>query len=232
MNPSNLRAARLRGPYNEVDMDLPTFSIRSALVALATTASLAGAQSAVVRPVDEATRQPDLVAFRNELLASLARNDTAAVLAKFSPEVKLDFGGGEGIELLRERLREGELWRALEDVLANGGRFLEDSTFYAPWWFHVDTDDPVEQWVVIGDGVRVRAEPRAESGVVATLSYMVVMDDTAAAPDVSADWVAIRLKDGRRGFVAARFVRRTFGYRVGIRREGGQWRIIYFIAGD
>ncbi len=190
----------------------------------------ADAQSPGVLPVDEATRDSGLVAFRRDILAALARDDTAAVLASFSPRVTLDLGGGEGIAVLRERLRERDVWRELVEVLSNGGRFEVDSTFYAPWWFHVDLDDPFDQWVVIGEGVRMREAPRGSAAVVATLPRMVVSDDSAVTADP--DWVPIRLPDGRRGFVAARFVRRTVGYRVGIRREGGRWRIVAFLAGD
>lgn len=203
---------------------------RRLFVFLSLAISAADAQSPGVLPVDEATRDSGLVAFRRDVLAALARDDTAAVLASFSPQVTLDLGGGEGIAVLRERLRERDVWRELVEVLSNGGRFEVDSTFYAPWWFHVDLDDPFDQWVVIGDGVRMREAPRASAAVVATLPRMVVSDDSAATADP--DWVPIRLPDGRRGFVAARFLRRTVGYRVGIRREGGRWRIVAFLAGD
>jgi hypothetical protein len=189
----------------------------------------AGAQR--VPPVDEAAREPTLVAFRDQLLASIASRDTVAVLAAFAPDVQLDFGGSSGVELLRERLHEPRLWWELQDVLGHGGRFTDDSTFFAPYWFHAELDDPFTQWIVIGQSVRVRTRPDEGSAIVASLSHQIVSEDPKAS-DAGEHWVAIKVADGGPGYVAARYVRRSVGYRIGMSRQAGRWRIVSFIAGD
>lgn len=88
------------------------------------------------------------------------------------PEIKLTLGGQFGRGDLRESLRDEGYWGELAAVLALGGVFIGDSTFYAPYVFErfPSRIDPFEGCVVIGEGedVRVRAAPDVESAVLGT----------------------------------------------------------------
>lgn len=201
----------------------------------------AAAQVAELLPVDEAVRAPDFFTFRAQLQAAVARRDTAALLAVVHPDVRNTFGDDNGIAAFRRRwgLAEGgdDLWRELGLVLALGGSFSDDSTFTAPYVFSAwpDTLDAFEHVAVIGRGVRVRAAPDAASAVIGVLSFAVVprvYDPKRGTEPASSRWVAVRLGDGRTGFVAAGYVRSPVDYRAIFRRRGGQWQLLTFIAGD
>jgi hypothetical protein len=52
----------------------------------------------VLRPVDEATAQPDFFSFRAQLLAAIARRDVQALLSVVHKDIKNSFGGNGGID--------------------------------------------------------------------------------------------------------------------------------------
>lgn len=190
------------------------------------------AQRGAAPPVDEAPRDPSLVAFRERLLGALEQHDTTTVVAQFHPDVRLDFGGGAGRTLLLERLRQDSaLWNHLREALAHGGRFFDDSTFAAPYWYTVQVDDPFDVWIVIGTHVRVRQAPRLDAPILTTLSHVVVGMDHRPR-ETAGGWGAVVLADGRRGYMSARYLRSPVGYRVIISRQGGEWIITAFVAGD
>lgn len=42
----------------------------------------------------------------------------------------------------------------------------------------------------------------------------------------------VKLRDGRKGYIASRYVRSPVDYRAFLTREGGRWRMTLFVAGD
>src|SRR5436190_24340926 len=76
-----------------------------------------------LRPVDQATMQPDFFIFRARLQAAIAGRDEAALLAAVDPAIRLSFGEDGGIDELRKQLRAPKttLWAELGHVLALGG---------------------------------------------------------------------------------------------------------------
>jgi hypothetical protein len=138
-------------------------------------------------------------------------------------------------------------------VLSLGGQFYRERDgakwFAAPYVYSVGTAlpspnvprkgvsfDPFQYGVVIGQGVRVRQEPRASSPIVTTLSFDVVrVTDWAPASDadgVTRRWIAVRLEDGTSGYVAADYILHRAGYRAGFERRAGRWVLRWLIAGD
>ncbi len=77
-----------------------------ALVVAAGTLAQAPAQRRLL-PVDEAATQPDFFTFRAQLLTAVARHDAAALMAVVHPNIKCDFGGGEGKAFFEEYLEAG-----------------------------------------------------------------------------------------------------------------------------
>ena len=126
-------------------------------------------------PVDEASRQPDFFSFRAQLQTSLARHDADAVMAVLDPNIKLSFGGDDGIENFRRMWRpteaDSELWAELGAVLALGGTFSSESSFTAPYVFSKwpDRFDGFEHVALIASNVRIRSAPQADASTVATL---------------------------------------------------------------
>lgn len=40
------------------------------------------------------------------------------------------------------------------------------------------------------------------------------------------------IRDGRKGYIASRYVRSSVDYRASLSRENGRWRLNFFVAGD
>ena len=118
-----------------------------------------------------------------------------------------------------------------------GGGFLSESIFVAPYVFHEfpDSLDGFEHLAVMGRGVRVRAGPDVHAPVVAALAFDIVARDRSRPEEEDAGgrrWVPVRLPGADRGYVAAEYLRGPTGYRAGLVRHGGRWRIGWLLAGD
>lgn len=183
-------------------------------------------------PVDEATSDPSLVAFRNDLLTAVRRGDVEAVVALADPKIRTSFGNGGGAEELRRRLKEGPLMKELERLLPLGGKFVgegESRSFWAPYVYSAwpDRHDAFESLAVIGENVPLRESPDANARVIATLSH-----DIVAREKQQGDWQQVKTADGRSGWVETRSVLSPVGYRAGFMKLDGQWRMNALVAGD
>ncbi len=194
-------------------------------------------------PSDEATRDPELFAFRARLQAAVARHDTAAVLAMVDPNIKNSFGGDDGAAAFQRgwKLQEGDkspLWEELGLVLALGGSFQNKDTFVAPYVYSrwPEALDAFEHVAVLGTDVRVRAEPRLQSPVLASLSFDIVRLSNSGrsrlTPEQAREWTAVELKGGRTGYISSRYVRSSIARRAFLMRKAGGWRLAVFVAGD
>ncbi len=201
-----------------------------------TTASETPAAPAVtgpkLTPVDEATTDPSLVAFRDELLAAVRRRDVDAVVALADPKVRTSFGNGGGAEELRRKLRDGELMKDLEQILPLGGKFVgpaDQRTFWAPYVYSAwpDRHDAFQSLAIVGENVPLRDAPNSDAQVIATLSY-----DIVAHQKREGEWFQVKTADGRTGWVEHAFVVSPVGYRAGFSKIDGQWRMRALVAGD
>lgn len=203
-------------------------------------ASVALAQPRAPRrllPIDEAASRPDFFTFRAQLLTAVARHDAAALMAVVHPNIKCDFGGGEGKAYFEEHwkpsMADSQVWAELGAVLALGGTFTTGETFVAPYVFSrwPEGVDAFEHVAVVGDRVRIRAAPRtdAESAHVSSFEILQVSRQSAGIPD---EWTAVMLSAGRTGYIATRLVRSPIGYRASFSRLDGRWQMLLFIAGD
>ncbi len=208
-------------------------------------------------PVDEAPREPSLVAFRQNLLGVIQRRDVDALVAALSPTIKLGFSGESGRDKFRERWglnsepKTSDVWRVMYEVLQGGGVWQDDGkggrSFSAPYVFATfNGTDAFTQSVIIGNGVNVRAKPSTSAAILSQLSYQVVdlpaaptrdPAPTGAAPPTRIGtydygWTEVKLSDGRRGFVSDKFVYSPIGYRINIEREDGRWAVTNIASGD
>jgi hypothetical protein len=196
-------------------------------------ATLAAAQVGKLPPADEAARDPEFFAFRAHLQAAVARHDAAAVLAAADPKIRTSFGTGGGIEELRKKLSAANspLWDELGTVLAFGGAFQEGGSYAAPYVFArwPERFDAFEHVAVLGTNVRVRAEKGTSGRILAALTFDVVR---LASPGIDSDWVHVKLRDGRTGYISSRYVRSPVDYRALFNKTGVGWRMTAFVAGD
>jgi len=190
-----------------------------------------------VIPTDQAETNAAFREFRDRLRDAVDRKDAAFIAGILASEVKLSVEGAKGAdEFLKEwrpEAPDSPLWPVLADILRLGGAFKPDGSFVAPY-VHAHFPpklDAIMSLVVISTGVAVRKEPRPDAAVLTRISYEIV----TAEPwrdDVPAGWVKVKASGGHVGYVASELVRSPIGYRAGFARRGGQWRMIFLLAGD
>ncbi len=188
-------------------------------------------------PVDEAAKQSDFFTFRAQLQIALTKRDKAAVLAVVSKTVQNGFGDDNGIDNFKKNWAidkpNGKLWETLGAVLALGGSFQSDSSFSAPYvassWPET-AGDGFENIAIVGNKVNVRKAPKTDSEVLQTLSYEVVPLD--ANDHGNDEWVAIKLPDGKKGYVSRSFARSPVDYRASFEKVDGRWQMTSLLAGD
>lgn len=193
------------------------------------------AQAAPFMPVDEAAKQPDFFTFRAQLQTAIAKRDKAAVLAVVSKNVQNGYGDDNGIDNFKKNWAidksNSKLWETLGAVLALGGGFQQDGSFNAPYVSsHWPNVDGFENIAIVGDKVNVRKAPSQSSDVLQTLSYEVVPVDEAN--NKSEQWAAIKLSDGKTGYVSRSFARSAVDYRAFFAKVDGRWQMTSLLAGD
>jgi hypothetical protein len=191
-------------------------------------------------PVDEATNDPTLVAFRTQILDIVRRKDVAALLALVDPKIRTSFGGGGGTADLRRQWKldepDSQLWNELDEIFRNGGRFQQGGDtprFWAPYVYSAwpDSHDAFTHFAVLGQNVPLRSGPTEAAPPIATLSYDIV-EGIDSAEEHPADFRRIRTADKREGWVAAKSIRSPIGYRAGVVKKPEGWRIEALVAGD
>jgi hypothetical protein len=215
-------------------------SVLTSLLLAAVPAARQTADYPELKPVDEAPQQPDFFTFRAQLQAAVARHDTAAVIAVLNPGIRTSFGDGGGPAGFRKQWRPeaagSKLWDTLGRVLALGGSFQQDGSFVAPYTFSrwPEQIDSFEHVAIVGDRVSIRGAAQADAAALTTASFVILPIGKDARPVAGRDdrWVAVRLKDGRVGYVSAQYARSPIDYRAIFAKNGDRWQLMVFVAGD
>lgn len=187
-------------------------------------------QGPKLAPVDEAGKDPSLVAFREELITAVRSRNADAVIALSDPKIRTSFGDGGGSEAIRTL--KPEVWKNFELLLSQGGSFQGDS-FWAPYVYSAwpDAHDAFDSLAITGENVPLRESRDASSRAIATLSRDIVQ--RAGEPGDQGDWQQVKTADGHTGFVEARYVASPIGYRAGfLKNKDGQWKMNALVAGD
>ena len=193
--------------------------------------------AAPLLPVDDAAKQPDFFTFRAQLQIAVAKRDKAAVLAVVSKTIQNGYGDDNGIDNFKKNWAidkpNSQLWETLGTVLALGGSFNQEGVFAAPYVSSSWPDsagDGFENTAIVGNKVNVRKAPNQSSEVLQTVSYEIVPLD---ANDHGNDaWVAIKLPDGKKGYVSRSFARSPVDYRASFEKVDGRWQMTMLLAGD
>ena len=228
-----------REPEAPIAKPLPTNdAVPSQSPPVATPAPPIAAPARRLEPLDEASKDPSFVKFRQELLEAVERRDARYVLGILDPTIHNSFGGDGGIEEFKTRWKpersDSKLWDELRKVLTHGGAF-EDGMFWAPYVFtnFPEDLDAFEYGAVLEEKVILRSKPQASAPPVATLSYHIVKIDYEGSGDLeNPTWYKVATTDGQEGYVPASSVTSPVDYRAGFEKQGGTWRMVAFIAGD
>lgn len=208
-------------------------------------------------PQDEAAQVPAFKAYRDALQAAVAAREADRVLAMIHTEIREVFY--HTLRLRRDQIAGGvehQDWTKLEELLRLGGTFTKGPNrvrgsgqrrhatreFCAPYvWSaypqpvrsELEEQSQAYPWVVLGSNVAVRAHPPRDMRVLMRLDYDLVhpfstSDVHAGAPH---DWIGILTPDGRRGYVAARFIRSRSDYHACFGEFDGTWLMTVFRRG-
>lgn len=189
-------------------------------------------------PLDEADRDPSLVAFRDNLLANVEARDIEAVIASACADIYLSHGGEGGPEELRANLApdqesQQDYWAALQTTLSQPGYFDDQGEFWMPhqWQITLPADlDPTIAYFVTGENVSLRQGASSDMPVLALISHEVVLIPQFQ-PD--ADYQRVLLTDGTPGFMHRDFLWSMTGYRAALVKSGtGEWQLCSFVTGD
>lgn len=186
-------------------------------------------------PRNDCAALPGWPAFHDKLAKAVAGKDAAALSALAAPSIKLDYGGGAGREELRKRLADTKrgAWRELARILPLGCA-VADGIVAMPWYFwNLPPDaDAYGTMLVTGEGVPLRAKPDPDARALATLDWAMVSVRQAKA-DPAGRYTAVRTRAGKAdGFILTDKLRSVLAWRLIAERQGGEWKLTAFIAGD
>lgn len=205
----------------------------AACLALGALAPVAAAQS--YPPKDAGADDPVFAAFRQELRRIAAERDLRGLISLSAPDIHLSFGGDSGEEGLRRLSKSTDFWLALQRVLSTATIAQGEEGYVAPYWFAIEHDarfDPFETFFVMGSDVLLRKSADREAEAIGAVSYGFVRRLTPYRPEGEPEYVEVETSAGRKGFIASRLLRSVVDYRIGFTREGGGWRVSFFVAGD
>jgi hypothetical protein len=194
-------------------------------------------------PIDEASKDPSFLKFRDELLMAVDRKGAKHLLSILDPGIKNSFGGDGGIDefkaMWKPERADSEVWMELRFILTHGGAFNQTDDFVAPYVFSSFPDlrdvpnydeESYSYGAVIEDNVILRSKPETNASAVARLSYHVVksVDESGLPPD----WIKVATTDGMTGYISRSLWRSVIDYRAFFTKQSGTWRLNMLAAGD
>jgi hypothetical protein len=196
---------------------------------------------------DESSHDPELKIFMEKLTEVAAAKDKNALLNMMTDKIQFSFGAENGKEAfiqqwgLDKNPQQSTVWKELRDVLSHGGSLGDNQLYTAPYIFTKFPEgyDHFQYGAILGRNVILREKPSIDSKTIMQLSYEVVemsgeySENTIDINGDSYHWVKIRTLDGNAGYVAEKYARNPVDYRIGVQEQAdGNWKIVFFIAGD
>jgi hypothetical protein len=199
------------------------------------------ASAATIPPRDECAASKSYAPITREIITIAQTRDTQRLLALIAPDIRLDFGGGEGKALFVETWRldrgtESPIWAELDKIVRLGCAVEDDWAAFPRYFVRAPASgDVFAQYLAVGTGIAMRAAPRTTATQVATLAWDVVtLVDGDASDDTGnpLTWLRVQRADGMTGYVKADYLRSVTDYRLIVGMVDGKPLITHFIAGD
>jgi hypothetical protein len=186
-------------------------------------------------PRDECSAKPGGAEFLAKLQSAVKARDAKAFADLTSSEIMLDFGGGGGREAVLDMLKPGsKKWRELDRLMVLGCAWDEDNAaLVMPWFFNQDMGDtdPFSTNVTLGSAVPMRERPMRSANVRKVLNWQLIHIYEVEVPDPG--WAQIAVIDSDwEGYIRLKDLRSPLDYRLRAEKQGGEWRITSFVAGE
>ena len=184
-------------------------------------------------PIESCSAEPGFAEFRARLEEVVTRKDEQALLAMLADDVEVNFGGDQGPALFSANWKfdepgESHVWAELEEALSQGctqsGDALVAPSFVANFPHALDAFETV----ILPPGVVLRGGKRDDTPGLGAMDWHLA----SVTDDKDESWIAVRLVDGRRGFVRRDQTINPLDYRLVFENHGGEWRVSAFVAGD
>ncbi len=173
--------------------------------------------------------------FRGQLRRAITFQNLDSLAALADPAIKLDFGGGAGVDELKKRLADDpELWGEMGDAIALGCAAQGDTAATMPWIFASlpDGADGLSTYLVTANDAPVLAAADAGSESTGTIGWDLVKL-AGDGPAADAEFIEVSTLDGATsGFVAAESLRPVSSYRILANRGDDGWKVTAFLTGD
>ena len=158
----------------------------------------------------------------------IARNPEADSTLPFLVRIPL---GADGIVLKARETwpRTSKVWKELGDALRLGCTMSNGVATAPSFEDQLGGDRDAFETMIALPGARLLRRPNDGASVVANLKWNVL---TMREAWNGGPWIAVRLDDGRSGFVRRALARSPIDYRAWFRKREGKWRMEGFLAGD
>lgn len=201
--------------------------------------------------VDESAQDPSFVAFRRELSDVIGMRDMEGLKQLFSDTIYESKNGCEWPGCSKSEFFSNYFtgdssrdWEILERIQACGFLRMREGlvsldvvgeAFFAPS-YHKDFDEGSEV-VILGKHVNIRKAPSLKSAVIYRASYEKFNCDCSILTETDAtytrnvdgfDWLQIRMKNGKVGYVATKFTSVVLEKRIVVQKVDGEWKIAWY----
>ncbi len=187
---------------------------------------------------DDALGHDALVQFRDELRQAAQAGDAEMIKSLSCAEVSFGFGMEAGPDSFDQVLEHSpDIYLELDRVLTSGGKLDDhEESFVAPYWFNVtppENSDPFNTFFAPHDNVPIYGAPELSEPPIGTLNRNFVTVDKNENPNWYQSYM-LPVLDGDEplGFVEEVYLVSVIDYRAGLRLEGGNWCLEFFLAGD
>ena len=179
-----------------------------------------------------------------KLLQAARKKDVKTLKELVAKDVKCSFGECVDREAFLEQWelntspKKSEIWKVIPS-LVNQGAAMEDGVITYPctaviprgdWTYGVPDATPA----MVMDGAYLHVEPKDKAKILKVLRrHETVNLHIAQNFGESRKWLKVSTRDGKTGFVPAKYIDDGFGTRTGVAKSGKKdWKITYFISGD
>ena len=199
-------------------------------------------------PVDEGSKDPTWVAFRNNLLAALRRADRGALIkvvdrnivnglevprgvAEFRKLWEIDSNSDRLLRDLSASLSLGSAWHQ-QDPKNKSTRVL--CAPYVPIKWPLNDVDPYDSGAIVVKEALIKSAPSHASETLGALSFDIVGVHDWEVADVENQlkqrWVKVSHR-GRDGYVPEEHIRSAIEHRACFAKAGNTWRMVEYVVG-